>query len=594
MAKNWAIVVGINEYENIGHLKYANRDAEAMATFFREDGFDRVFCFADGLEIPKERDQKSTQPRLTDLLSFLHDRFDLTNRAGNPLPKPLSTGDNLWFFFSGHGKRIGDRDCLLPQDYNPRISNYETWITVDFVREALLRSGADNVILLLDACRTEGEKDDGTGIGDQQPGTITIFSCERSKPAYEIDALQHGAFTAALLKGLRMPKSDKNCATVQRLDQHLRDWVPQLCQQHPEKPTQMPSTMVDPGQKWHFLLLPKVATDQDIATLKSEARGASLRGNRELAEQLWIRFGAVSPGDREAYDEYARVQQKDEALTNLNHQTLFKKPSEFPVVLQSELTSKTINQANLNISKIKSQVIIAFKLLEEQVIGISNILRASVKSGKNFKYYADFPWRIMVILGICYLPMGFLISRTEIWVLVTSWIVVWTGAIFVNLGISSEQIKDWSFQKDSSFFVTLSLGIIWAIGGAIAGGDMAVGGCIAAWPFVWSWSCLWFFSVGMIQRNEASFAWSWFAIPMALILGMLVGHFTGVGPGVGFVGAFFALIQFLGIIGMLALPNFLVSTQKQKRKSPQHNVLICGLAPSLGLIMGRLLIFLYR
>jgi uncharacterized caspase-like protein len=45
-AKNWAIVVGINQYDNIGQLKYANRDAEAIATFFRSSGFDRVFCFA--------------------------------------------------------------------------------------------------------------------------------------------------------------------------------------------------------------------------------------------------------------------------------------------------------------------------------------------------------------------------------------------------------------------------------------------------------------------------------------------------------------------------------------------------------------------
>ncbi len=319
MAKNWAIVVGINEYENIGHLKYANRDAEAMAALFRRDGFDRVFCFADGLEIPKERDQKSTQPRLTDLLSFLHDRFDLTDRAGNPLPKPLSTGDNLWFFFSGHGKRIGDRDCLLPQDYNPRLAYPETWITVDFVRESLLRSGADNVILLLDACRTEGDKADGMGIGDGQPGTVTIFSCERSKPAYEIDALRHGAFTAALLEGLAMPKSDKNCATVQRLDQHLRDRVPQLCQQHPEKPIQTPNTMVDPGQKWYFLLLPKVATAQDTMALRSEARGAELDENYDLAEQLWFRCGAVS-GDRSDFDGYARVQRKKEGRSTIPNQ----------------------------------------------------------------------------------------------------------------------------------------------------------------------------------------------------------------------------------------------------------------------------------
>jgi formylglycine-generating enzyme required for sulfatase activity len=177
------------------------------------------------------------------------------------------------------------------------------------------------VILLLDACRTEGGKDNGIGIGDRQPGTITIYSCERNQPAYEIDELRHGAFTAALLEGLAMPKSDKNCATVQRLDQHLRDRVPQLCLKHPEKPTQKPSTTVDPGQKWYFLLLPKVATEQDIAALKSEARGAELDEDWDLAEQLWIRFGAVAPGDRSAFEGFARVQRKKDDRSSIPPQS---------------------------------------------------------------------------------------------------------------------------------------------------------------------------------------------------------------------------------------------------------------------------------
>jgi formylglycine-generating enzyme required for sulfatase activity len=304
-AKNWAIVVGINQYDNIGQLKYANRDAEAIATFFRSSGFDRVFCFADGLEIVAEKGQRSTAPRSSDLVDFLHDRFT------TPTP-PLKPGDNCWFFFAGHGKRIKDADYLLPLDYNPRLENHETRaIRVDFVREALLKSGADNVILLLDACRTEGDRADGVGIGDGQPGAITIFSCERNKSAYEIDELRHGAFTAALLEGLQMPKSAENCATVQRLNRYLRDRVPQLCKLHPEKPSQNPNTIVDPGEKWYLLLLPKVATEQDIVALENKAQGAELAENLDLAEQLWIRCVAATGGeDLNALDGYARVRGK--------------------------------------------------------------------------------------------------------------------------------------------------------------------------------------------------------------------------------------------------------------------------------------------
>jgi len=288
-AKNWAIVVGINAYEHIGQLSYANRDAAALRNFFHEVKFDRVFCFADGLPLSPEPDQKSVQPRHSDLEDFLHDRF--TTKT-----PPLSAGDNCWFFFAGHGKRIQDCDYLLPQDYNPRqLDPTRRAISVNFVREALLKSGADNVILLLDACRVEGDRADGLGIGDEQPGAITIFSCQRNQKAYEIEALEQGAFTAALLEGLRMP-GERNCATVERLDLYLRDRVPQLCRTH-RKPEQIPTAIVEPRQKSSLILLPQYADSRDIAMLKMEAfKTAQLDNNLDLAEHLWIRVLAVAQG----------------------------------------------------------------------------------------------------------------------------------------------------------------------------------------------------------------------------------------------------------------------------------------------------------
>ncbi|UXE59294.1 MAG: caspase family protein [Woronichinia naegeliana WA131] len=40
MAKNWAICIGINQYNNLSPLNYAVRDAEAMRGYFTEVGFD--------------------------------------------------------------------------------------------------------------------------------------------------------------------------------------------------------------------------------------------------------------------------------------------------------------------------------------------------------------------------------------------------------------------------------------------------------------------------------------------------------------------------------------------------------------------------
>ena len=82
--------------------------------------------------------------------------------------------------------------------------------------------------LLLDACRNDGARD-GQGIGaDRQAGVVAVSSCSPSERSYEIAELQHGAFTYALLEGLRL-QGETNCATVERLDQHLRYRVPELC-----------------------------------------------------------------------------------------------------------------------------------------------------------------------------------------------------------------------------------------------------------------------------------------------------------------------------------------------------------------------------
>ena len=294
--KNWAVVVGVNDYQYITSLKYANRDAEAMRDFFNEAKFDRVFCFADGVDGAK-------LPRFSELEDFLNDCF--TTKV-----KPLTAGDNIWFFFAGQGKRINNGDYLLPSDYNPRLPNPEQRaIAINFVRESLLKSGADNVILLLDAGRKEGDRSSSVGIGDKQPGAITVFSCQRNKSAYEIDALQQGAFTVALLEALRMP-GERNCATVERLDLYLRDRVPQICWQH-DKPEQMPMTLVEPQQKSYLILLPQFATDRDIAMLRLVAQGAELEEDLEVAEQLFIRVIAATQGrDLSALNGFSRIQRK--------------------------------------------------------------------------------------------------------------------------------------------------------------------------------------------------------------------------------------------------------------------------------------------
>ena len=158
------------------------------ATFFeKEVAFEKVYFFAeDAPPIPTDFGEpiRST-PTGGTLRRFLRIRFE---------QKFLKPSDNFWFFFAGHGRRERDRDYLMPSDADPGNVE-ETAIPVSLVTERLRRCGAENVILLLDACRNEGARD-GEGVGaEAQPGVVAISSCSPSERSYEIDELQHGAFT---------------------------------------------------------------------------------------------------------------------------------------------------------------------------------------------------------------------------------------------------------------------------------------------------------------------------------------------------------------------------------------------------------------
>jgi len=298
MPKNWAIAIGINHYRFLQPLNYAKRDAQLMQQFLYNDaGFDNVLFFSDD---SPDIGGNSTHPDRVNLLRILRLMFD----------KPVMTaGDNFWFFFSGHGIRYADRDYLMPSDGDPGdVEN--TAISISYVSERLRRCGADNVVLILDACRNQGNRS-GQGIGNetaaqaQQTGIISIFSCSPNELSYEVDTLKQGTFTHALLEGLG---NQGKCATVERLNQYLSYRVPELNRQH-GKPQQTPYTIAEPVTKSHLILLPQYATLHDIATLKNDAYQAEVSKNIELSEQLWIRVLAVASGqDLEAVKSLQRIE----------------------------------------------------------------------------------------------------------------------------------------------------------------------------------------------------------------------------------------------------------------------------------------------
>ena len=280
MTKNFAIAIGINKYEHIHRpLNYAASDAEKVRNFLlSEANFNQVFYYSD---YSPSINNISTRPTRSGLLRLLTVTFE---------NEFMAAGDNFWFFFSGHGARVKGVDYIIPSD--AFIEDIESSaISVSYIIQRLQRCGADNVVLILDACREQGDNisKDIKGMGEQtekearEKGVITICSCSPNEYSWELKDLQQGVFTYALLEGLG---SKGRKATVERLNEHLKYRVKELAKSQGK---QTPSIMADPIEKSHLILMPKYATKSDISMLKNYCYQAQVNENFELAESLWIR-----------------------------------------------------------------------------------------------------------------------------------------------------------------------------------------------------------------------------------------------------------------------------------------------------------------
>jgi formylglycine-generating enzyme required for sulfatase activity/uncharacterized caspase-like protein len=297
-----AIVIGVNDYEYLQPLSYARQDALAVKRFLEEEAkFDRVYYLAEDAPAVNGMSMKPTRNNLRRVMRGTFER---------PF---MGDGDNFWFFFSGHGMRDGERDFLMPIDGDPD-DIAESGISTAQVSEWLRGCGADNVVMILDACRSGGRKD-GKGIGDEtregcrQTGVISLFSCSPNQFSYELEPYQQGAFTKVLLDGLGV---QGGCATVARLDEYLKRRVPEVVRDClGDRATQVPYSIAEPINKSHLILMPQHSRPEDLAALKMDALRAQVANDVRLAYQCWLRVNIASRGlDMEAIDAIVELKPK--------------------------------------------------------------------------------------------------------------------------------------------------------------------------------------------------------------------------------------------------------------------------------------------
>ncbi|NES84171.1 MAG: hypothetical protein F6K10_23725 [Moorea sp. SIO2B7] len=228
------MAIGINRYNFIQPLSYAQADAEALEQFLVEEGNlspQQCLLLTDASAWVE---QQSTYPNLENILYWLNN------------PNPQGTNQNylppsvLWFFFSGYGVHHNGKDYLMPIDGNPRDIP-GTGIEMRSLFESLQKWRAGKIVAFLDMNRAPGLTG-GTTLGEKtielaaKMGIATVLSSRPNQFSHEAAALGHGMFTAALLEALRYYRRD---LTLVNLDQYLRDRLPELSEHH-WRPIQTP------------------------------------------------------------------------------------------------------------------------------------------------------------------------------------------------------------------------------------------------------------------------------------------------------------------------------------------------------------------
>ena len=240
--KVWAVVVGIDKYPNLPHLKYAVKDAQAFYNLLLGTNLvspENIFLLTDN------------QANLNDLRSML----------GTKLKQNAGPDDMVLIYFAGHGANEKDsispdgdglEKYLLAYDTDPE-DLYATALPMREISHILNRIKADRLVFIADACYS-GASGGRTLITDNVRANISDAFIDRiasgkgrvimtasgpNEVSVEDDELEHGVFTYYLLEAMK-GKADYDSDGLVTVDEGYRyvsEEVPRATgqEQHPVK-----------------------------------------------------------------------------------------------------------------------------------------------------------------------------------------------------------------------------------------------------------------------------------------------------------------------------------------------------------------------
>jgi hypothetical protein len=195
MGKIHAFIVGVESYHDrgISGVRFAEADADLVANALKlHDLEDRNLVLL--------RSSSATKTQVE------HNLRQALRRA---------TADDLFFFFfAGHGVADAGRNVLLCHD-TALADLWSTGISLRFVLELVRESACKRVVLLLDACHSGLEIDEGMRslVSDMTDAEFEQFaseaefhlafaSCKTDEKSYSTTKLKHGVWTHNLVQAI--------------------------------------------------------------------------------------------------------------------------------------------------------------------------------------------------------------------------------------------------------------------------------------------------------------------------------------------------------------------------------------------------------
>jgi WD40 repeat protein len=218
-----ALVIGINEYDNLNHLKKPANDAEAIAQLLETKGGFRV------KRLPRVEPQGKLCIDDSGVVGFdeLEDAIvQLFNPETDQLP------ETALLFFAGHGLRkvvAGIAESYLAtSDVNPKRNHWG--FSLQFLHNLLQKSKIKQQIVWLDCCYSGKLLNfENADPGDRGKGYARCFiaASREFEEAYESASSEHGVLTGILLQKLGADGTVDNYALTDFIQQNLKSSVQQ-------------------------------------------------------------------------------------------------------------------------------------------------------------------------------------------------------------------------------------------------------------------------------------------------------------------------------------------------------------------------------